>query len=123
MNAVGWFEIYVDDIDRAKAFYETVLDTTLEKLPTPAGELEMWGFPTDMDSHGSSGSIVKMSEMKAGGNSVIVYFSCADCGVEASRVVAAGGKLLNDKMSIGEYGFVAHAKDSEGNMFGLHSLK
>ncbi len=123
MNAVGWFEIYVDNIDRAKAFYETVLATTLEKLPSPAGEFEMWQFPSDMESHGSSGAIVRMSDMKAGGNSVVVYFACEDCGVEAGRVTAAGGELLNEKMSIGEYGFVAHAKDSEGNMFGLHSMK
>ena len=123
MNAVAWFEIYVDDIARARAFYEAVLATKLEKLQAPAEEFEMWQFPSNMDAHGSSGALVKMSEMKAGGNSTVVYFACEDCGVEASRVNASGGELLNDKMSIGEYGFVAHAKDSEGNMIGFHSMR
>ena len=62
-----------------------------------------------------------MSDMKAGGNSILVYFACDDCSVEASRIEAAGGKLLREKMSIGEYGFIALAHDTEGNMIGLHS--
>ena len=39
------------------------------------------------------------------------------------RVEAAGGRLQRDKMSIGEYGNIALAFDTEGNMFGLHSME
>jgi len=42
--------------------------------------------------------------------------------IEASRVVAAGGTVHRDKTSIGEYGYVVLALDTEGNMFGVHSL-
>ena len=123
-NPVVWFEIYVDDMARAQAFYQTVLDVKLEPLPTP-GEMEgfsMLAFPSDMEKNGASGTLCKMEGIKAGGGSTIVYFSCEDCAVEAGRVVAAGGKLHQDKMSIGEYGAVALAYDTEGNMFGLHSM-
>ncbi len=42
MNPVGWFEIYVDDIKRAKAFYEKVFDVELEALNDPSdGSVEM----------------------------------------------------------------------------------
>jgi hypothetical protein len=41
--------------------------------------------------------------------------------VEESRVVDAGGRIQFPKMSIGPYGFVTLAVDSEGNMCGLHS--
>jgi hypothetical protein len=61
--------------------------------------------------------------MPSGGNSILVYFSCEDCGVEASRVAAAGGKVQREKMSIGQYGHVALVFDTEGNLFGLHSMK
>lgn len=57
------------------------------------------------------------------GNSTLVYFSCADCAKEASRVQKAGGRIQREKMSIGQYGFVALAFDTEGNMFGLHSMQ
>ena len=43
--------------------------------------------------------------------------------VEAGRVVAAGGQLFKEKFSIGQYGFCALAHDTEGNMFGLHSMQ
>jgi len=119
-NPVGWFEIYVQDMNRAKAFYETVLGTTLTALGTP--DLQMFAFPGDMVSTGSSGALVKMQGVPSGGNSVMIYFTCEDCSLEGSRVAAAGGTLFREKMSIGEYGFIVLAVDTEGNMFGLHSM-
>lgn len=122
-NPVRWFEIYVQDMARARRFYETVFATTLQQLNAPAGELEMWAFPMAMDSGGCAGSLVKMEGFPSGGNSTLVYFGCEDCAVEAARVVGAGGKLFREKMSIGEHGFIALAIDTEGNMLGLHSMK
>ena len=87
MNPVGWFEIYVDDMNRAKTFYEQVLKTSLEELPGASEwDLTMYSFTGDMESYGATGALVKMKDMKAGGNSTIVYFSCEDCAVEESRV-------------------------------------
>ena len=71
----------------------------------------------------TTGEMVKMEGFKSGGNSVLVYFSCEDCAVEAGRVVGAGGRIHKEKFSIGQYGFIALAVDTEGNMFGMHSLK
>jgi len=119
-NPVGWFEIYVQDMPRAKAFYETVFATQLGHLPGP--DIEMWAFPMNQGGSGSAGSLVKMPGVPSGGNSTVVYFSSADCAVEAGRVVAAGGKVMKEKMSIGQYGFIALAFDTEGNMFGIHSM-
>lgn len=124
-NPVGWFEIYVDDIDRARKFYEGVLDTTLEKLENPATTdkgLEMWAFSSDMDKYGASGAIAKMDGVAAGANSVMVYFSCEDCAVEAGRVEENGGELVAPKFPIGEYGWIAIANDTEGNSIGFHSM-
>lgn len=120
-NPVGWFEIYVQDMARAKKFYESVFGVKLEKLSGP--EVEMWSFPMAMDRMGASGSLVKMEGVASGGNSTLVYFSCADCAIEAGRIVAAGGLIQREKMSIGQYGFIVLAFDTEGNMFGLHSMQ
>ena len=124
MNPVAWFEIYIDEMDRAKKFYESVLDISLEKLndPTDSG-LEMWSFPSNMEQYGAAGALAKMDGMTAGGNSTVVYFSCKDCALEESRVEGAGGRIQQSKMAIGEYGFISLAIDTEGNMFGLHSMK
>jgi len=124
-NVVGWFEIYVDDMKRARAFYEAVFEVKLENL-APEGDatgLQMWAFKGDPNAGGAAGSIVKMEGCKAGGNSTIVYFSCADCAVEAGRAAANGGRIFKDKFSIGQYGYIALVEDTEGNIIGLHSMQ
>lgn len=122
-NAVGWFEIYVQDMARARGFYEKTLNVKLAQIPAPDPSLEMWTFPMDMDAPGCPGSLVKMEGKSSGGGGVIIYFSCADCSVEAERAAASGGKVERPKFSIGDYGFIAFVLDSEGNMIGLHSIK
>ncbi len=129
-HPVGWFEIYVHDMSRAKAFYESVFQFKLEHLPspTPEGEdsgLEMWMFPGAMNPGlpGCTGALCKMKGCEAGGSGTVIYFSCEDCAVEAARVKTSGGSIYKEKMSIGQYGFIAIACDSEGNTIGLHSMK
>jgi predicted enzyme related to lactoylglutathione lyase len=120
-NAVGWFEIYVQDMDRARSFYETVFSTRLERLDSP--EIEMWAFPMHRDEPGAPGALVRMPGYPSGGNSTLVYFTCADCAVEAERAAGSGGAIFKDKFSIGPYGFIALVTDTEGNMIGLHSVR
>ena len=64
-----------------------------------------------------------MEGVKAGGNSTLVYFGSEDCAIEEGRVVKAGGKIFKAKQSLGEYGFMVLAYDTEGNKFGVHSMK
>lgn len=120
-NPVTWFEIYVDDIDRAKAFYEGTFQCTLRRLQN--AELEMWAFSFETQDSGASGALIHMPGMSAGGNSTIVYFQCEDCSVEATRAVEQGGRIFKSKFSIGEYGFISLLYDTEGNMIGLVSRK
>lgn len=120
-NPVGWFEIYVQDLARARKFYETVFATQLEKLNAPFPGIELWAFPMDPNSYGAPGALVKMDGVDPGSNSTLVYFHCQDCAVEESRVADAGGRVDRSKMSIGEYGFISMVFDTEGNMIGLHS--
>lgn len=120
-NPVGWFEIYVQDMARAKSFYESMLGVQLNKLPN--ADFDLMAFPSDMTTYGAGGALVKMEGMPSGGNSTLVYFSCPDCGSVAQRAAASGGAVFRDKFSIGEYGFIALCTDTEGNMFGLHSMQ
>jgi uncharacterized protein len=93
-------------------------------MPDPNNSgLQMASFPMQQDATNATGALVKMEGVKAGGNSTIVYFTCDDVAVEVARVPKAGGRIFKDKMAISEYGFMALCFDSEGNMFGLHSVK
>jgi len=119
-NAVRWFEIYVQDMARARRFYETVFEVKLEKLES--GDLEMWSFQMSGDRPGAGGALVRMPGIPSGPGGTMVYFGCGDCAVEAGRVEKAGGKIQREKMSIGQYGHIVLAVDTEGNPIGLHSM-
>ena len=119
-NPVKWFEIYVQDMARAKAFYQAVFGMQLTKLE--GTEFEMWAFTMQPDSYGAAGALIKMPGYPSGGNSTIVYFHCDDCAVEAEKAANAGGHIETPKKSIRQYGHIALVVDTEGNMIGLHSM-
>ena len=126
-NAVGWFEIYVDNMAEAKEFYQQVFQVELIPLSNPGIDatpsLEMWGFPIDDKAPGASGAIAKMDGVSPGGTGTVVYFGCEDCSVEEARVAECGGHVMRSKFSIGEHGFISMCTDPAGNMIGLHSMK
>lgn len=118
---VGWFEIPVTDIQRAKKFYEAVFDISISIHDV--GGLKMGWFPMAPEKKGASGSLVQHEmyapSQKAG---ALIYFSCADVATELGRVKVAGGKILQPKKEIGGgHGFMALLLDSEGNRIALHS--
>lgn len=122
-NAIGWFDIYVNEMKRAVNFYESVLQQKLEPIGDPTGETQMMGFSTDMGVYGAGGALVKSHFARPGVGGTLVYFSVEDCTKEESRVVAAGGKVVRSKFSIGEFGWVTICEDTEGNLFGLSSMQ
>ena len=117
-NPVGWFELYVADMDRAKAFYAAVFGFEFTRLESP---IDLWAFPMHPGGHGISGALARIDGLDPGGSSVLVYFTCADCAVQAGRAASHGGTVVKPKFSIGQSGHIAHLRDSEGNMIGLHS--
>lgn len=121
-NVVGWFEIYVDDMDRAKAFYSKVFKLG-EFMDLSDPDWQMFAFPWVENAPFAAGALSKAKGMKAGKGGTVVYFNCDDCALEESRVVESGGKVLKPKFSIGQYGFISIVEDTEGNMIGLNSKK
>ena len=123
MNAIGWFDIAVEDMERAVSFYQNVLDKKLVKIDDPTGETEMMSFPADMTVYGAGGALVKSKYSAPGVGGTQVYFSVEDCSIEESRVKKAGGQVIRPKFSIGEFGWVTLCQDTEGNIFGLSSMQ
>ncbi|PID49449.1 MAG: lactoylglutathione lyase [Proteobacteria bacterium] len=120
-NPVSWFEIYVQDMQRARTFYEKVLEIELSKIPSD--DLEMWGFPMIDNAYGAGGALAKMEACPSGGGGTLVYLFCQDCGAAAVRAQENGGRIFKDKFSIGKEGFIALIVDTEGNIVGLHSYQ
>jgi predicted enzyme related to lactoylglutathione lyase len=122
-TSIHWFEIPCEDLDRATAFYETVLDAKLRKvtLGTP-----MALFPSG--NGGTGGTLVQRSvegvRQRAGAAGTMVYLNCNGRLDEAIESVSkAGGLMLLPKTEIeGGFGYFACLRDSEGNHVGLHSV-
>lgn len=124
-NPIGWFEIYVDNLSRAKIFYETVFQVELTEFSNPNinETIQMKHFPFEMQAYGATGALVKMDGVSAGAGGTIIYFSSEDCAIEAARIENAGGAIQQAKTSIGEHGFIVLARDTESNIFGIHSMQ
>lgn len=120
-NPVRWFELYVQDMERAKKFYEQTFGTSFQKLDSPG--VEIWAFPMEQEGSGCAGALVRMEGKDSGVGGTIVYFPGEDCAALAEKAVQHGGQLQCEKKSIGTYGFIAHVLDTEGNLIGLHSMR
>ncbi len=122
-NMVGWFEIPVNDMDRAKAFYESVFAISIS-INDLDGLLMGW-FPSAPGKSGAMGSLVKHpTYIPSDTKGAVLYFSCKDLSDELARVEEAGGVILQPKKEIGGgHGFMALLKDTEGNRIALHSQK
>ena len=120
---VGWFEIPVTDMDRAKKFYDAVFDISIAIHDLDG--LKMGWFPMAPDKKGITGSLVQHeSYIPSATDGAVLYFSCADVANELGKITVAGGRILQDKKPIGDgHGFMALILDSEGNRIALHSQK
>ena len=121
-NMVGWFEIPVNDMDRAKKFYETVFNLDIHIVDFD-GVLMGW-FPDKGQVPGAQGTLIKQESYVPSQEGTLVYFVCEDVKNELGRVEAAGGKIYQPKTEISpEHGYMAVFIDSEGNRVALHSSK
>lgn len=121
MNPVTWFELATTDLARAKAFYEGTFGVSL--TPMTMGPTTMEMFPADQTQPGSGGALIAGEGYTPSGDGTIVYFSVDDIVATLQRAAAAGGAVLVEKMSIGEFGFIALVQDTEGNRIGLHAME
>jgi len=113
INPINWFEIPVSNMDRAKEFYEKAFNISLTFKNF--GNFQMAWFPSNANAPGSTGTLIKAESYKPSYHGTLVYISVEDIESTLKSIEAAGGKILNKKTGIGEFGFVAHFEDSEGN--------
>lgn len=121
-NMVGWFEIPVNDMDRAKAFYEEVFKVEIQIVDF--GGILMGWFPDRGNVVGAQGTLIKQDSYVPSQEGTLVYFLSDDVQNELDRVERAGGIIYQPKTQISpEHGYMGVFIDSEGNRVALHSSK
>lgn len=116
MPTIVHFDIPAFDPERAGTFYERVFGWKMTDIPGPVP----YRFVATTDSQGHAGIGGGISKRMEGEKGGITHF----IGVESideylSKVESAGGMVLEGKMSVPGYGFLAVCRDTEGNRFGL----
>ncbi len=121
-SAVNWFEIPVDDFDRAKAFYSKIFDYEMPTLQMGPSQM---GILIYEQGKGVGGAIVKGEGQVPSAHGTLVYLNAGtDLSVVLDRVEGAGGKIVLPKTPVApDLGFFAYVMDTEGNRIGLHSAK
>jgi uncharacterized protein len=118
INPVSYFEIPVTDVNRAIIFYKAVFDFEFSIDTIDNNQMAL--FPLIENGEGISGALAKGKTYKPSKNGTLVYFNTDNITATLQKVIKNGGKMLYEKTSIGELGFVAEFEDSEGNRVALH---
>ena len=121
-HVLSWFEIPVDDIDRAQHFYETLLGQPLRREEMGPRQSRAV-FPYD---EGSVGGALRSSPHPPSPSSegMVAYLNAGpSLGVVLSRADELGAEVLLEMVKLPrDIGWIAHIRDCEGNRVGLHSL-
>jgi predicted enzyme related to lactoylglutathione lyase len=123
-NAISWFEIPTQDIDRAANFYEAIFNVSL--IPLDLQQLKMRMFPVQDPGKGVGGALCYNKEFykpSATDGPLIYLNGNPDVQNILDKVEPAGGKIVVPKTQISpEYGYMAVFIDTEGNRVALHSI-
>ena len=109
-NKLCHFEIPADDPEKIKAFYESIFDWTIEKMP--GDQMEYWLIKAE----GVGGGVMRktMPEMVP-----INYISVDSVDEHIKKIGDAGGKVVMPKSPVPGMGWLAVGIDPEGNPFGV----
>jgi predicted enzyme related to lactoylglutathione lyase len=119
-HAIDWFEIPVSDMDRAAAFYEALLATTIRRERIEPHALGVIKY----DASAVGGCLIQGDDVPAPSTAgTLVYLNAGpSLDTVLARVEAAGGRITTPKVTLpGDMGCFAHITDSEGNRVGLHA--
>jgi predicted enzyme related to lactoylglutathione lyase len=115
------FEIPYDDGDRARAFYKDAFGWNIMHMPEMSYTLVSTG-PTSEEGPPTEPGFINggmMMRSDSLSSSPVVVIDVPDINDTLSRVESLGGATLQVKQPVGDMGFAAYFKDSEGNVVGL----
>ena len=121
MARVVHFEIHAENPERAVKFYTALFGWQFKKWDGPA---DYWLITTgDPATPGINGGLMRRPGPPP---SEVPSANCYICTVDVSSVDAAvaavtanGGTIAMPKMAVPTIGWLAYAKDTEGNLFGM----
>lgn len=121
MNKVVHFEIPYDNASRAKKFYQDVFGWQVNDMPemnysmvmtTPADPNTM--MPKEPGA--INGGMMQRDPTSA---APVIVIDVESVDSHLAKIEKAGGKTVMPKIKVGDFGFYARVKDTEGNVIGI----
>ena len=109
-----WVEIPTTDLNRAKAFYEAVLETSL--IENSDGPQTMQMIPSKGDS--LCGHLYEGKPATSGDGPTPHFSTTSELTDAMERIKATGGQVVSDPIPLPNAAFF-YAKDTEGNSIAL----
>ncbi len=121
MQNIGtYFEIPVNDLERAMKFYSHVFGCDFSKDVIHGNEMAFFPF---VEGSGITGALAKGDIYKPSTSGTLIYLATTNIEEALRRIVEKGGEILFPKTEVPNYGWVAEFKDSEGNRTALFQKK
>ena len=118
-NVINWFEIPVENYERAIIFYQRILGVTFKRETMQGIELAIFLA----DEVAIAGALVKADFLKPSDQGSLVYLNVEGMmDTVMTEALSQAAKVLFPRTGIGEPGHIAHISDREGNKIGLHSI-
>ena len=120
MDKVVHFEIPADNLARAKKFYNTVFGWKMNEIPemeyvmVGTVESDENGIPKETGAI-NGGMLERQDPVK----SPVITINVKNIDQAAEAIEKNGGKIVRPKMAVGDMGYAAYFKDTEGNVIGL----
>ena len=116
MARVTHFEIYTDNPEAVRPFYEEVFDWKFNKFE--GGPIEYWLITTAPDNEpGINGGLTRPREGQSPGTLNTIAVSSLEQTIK--KIEQRGGKICVPKVAIPKIGWLAYAEDPAGNVFGI----
>jgi len=124
MSRVVHFEIQVDDVERAKAFYSAVFGWEFQDWSEVVGSV-YWGVVTGPDDQmGINGGLLQRSAAapspELGANAFVCTIQVEDYDAAEAAILANGGTLALPKYALPAMAWQGYYLDTEGNTIGIH---
>jgi predicted enzyme related to lactoylglutathione lyase len=114
------FEIPFEDGDRARSFYKEAFDWQIMEMPDMGYTIVMTGPSSDSgptESGFINGGMLARGDSATTGPVVVLDVESIEVALE--RIGELGGSTVVGKTPVGDMGFAAYFKDTEGNVIGL----
>jgi len=122
-NAISWFEIPTTQLDRAQAFYESVLGRPMRREPMGPSQGAVFAYDPGQDGTGGALMMGPTAPAPATGGTLVYLDASPAIDAAVQRALAAGGQLALPRQALPPgMGFFAHITDLDGNRVGLHAL-